>query len=208
MILVMPALMAEQGGRTPLVAAVLQVLSVLIYVFGITSSRPSRPVFIGALVVAGVATALFWLDHLAPHAGWGPWKAGVRAGATVSLTAFVTRHVLRAGPITFHRIRGGVAVYLLLGLTWANLYELIEHLSPGAFHFPKAHSGPEDLSATLAYYSFVTLTTIGYGEILPLHPVARSAAVLEGLLGQLFPAILIARLVAMELAAHVKAPPP
>jgi hypothetical protein len=207
MILVMPALMAEQGGRTPFVAAIFQVLSVLIYVFGITASRPSRAVFSGALVVAGVATALFWFDHFAPNAGWGTWKAGVRAGATVSLTALVTRHVLREGPITFHRIRGAVAVYLLLGLTWANLYEMIEHLAPGAFRFPEAHSGPEDLSATLAYYSFVTLTTIGYGEILPVHPVARSAAILEGLLGQLFPAILIARLVAMELAAHMNPPP-
>ena len=93
-------------------------------------------------------------------------------------------------------------MYLLLGLAWAGLYELIRGIWPDAFRFSEVpHSRPE-LAAALAHYSFVTLTTMGYGDITPLHPAARSAAILEALTGQLFPAILIGRLVAMELSAR------
>jgi ion channel len=93
--------------------------------------------------------------------------------------------------------------YMLIGLTWAGMYEIIHGVWPGAFRF--SEPVPErriDLATSLAYFSFVTLTTMGYGDITPLHPVARSAAILEALVGQLFPAILIARLVSMELAAR------
>ena len=93
-------------------------------------------------------------------------------------------------------------MYLLLGVAWAGIYELIGGIWPGAFRFSEAPRSRAELTASLAYYSFVTLTTMGYGDITPLHPAARSAAILEALTGQLFPAILIGRLVAMELSAR------
>ena len=108
----------------------------------------------------------------------------------------ILTHVFKKGPITFHRIQGAVAAYLLLGLAWAYAYQLIAYADPGAF------SGAVTASigfSSWTYFSFVTLATLGYGDISPVHPVARSLATSEAITGQLYLAILIARLVSQEL---------
>jgi hypothetical protein len=117
------------------------------------------------------------------------------------LALVVLVQVFREGPITAHRIRGAVAVYLLLGLGWAFAYRLVAIARPDAFAFPAgtAVAQGEDHTWRLVYFSFVTLTTVGYGDITAAHPVARSLVVCEALVGQLFPAILLARLVSMEI---------
>lgn len=121
-----------------------------------------------------------------------------------SLMAVLLFQTLRVGPVTLHRIQGAVAVYLLLGLMWAHGYEFVALHDPGSFQPESLLSGRSHLLPKFVYFSFATLTTIGYGDITPVHPLARSLAILEGLTGQLFPAILIARLVALEL--HSKKP--
>jgi len=186
--------------RTEATASLLvQIFFTLVFVSGLSATTPGRAA--GTVILAG-AIALFWLDYFNPRAGLGVWTVFARLVAVSLLTALVIRQVFREGPITLQRIQGAVAVYLLLGVVWAGIYELIGGIWPGAFRFSEAPRSRSELSASLAYYSFVTLTTMGYGDITPLHPAARSAAILEALTGQLFPAILIARLVAMELAAR------
>ncbi|MBV8772420.1 MAG: two pore domain potassium channel family protein [Deltaproteobacteria bacterium] len=113
------------------------------------------------------------------------------------LIILILRQVLRAGPITTRRVQGSVAVYLLLGILWAVCYEIVELLQPGSF-VVFGRKGTAALPQ-LAYFSFTTLTTLGLGEIVPLSPLARSFVVLEALVGQLFPVVLIARLVAMQI---------
>ena len=104
--------------------------------------------------------------------------------------------VNRKGPVTGHRVRGAVAGYLLLGLSCAYAYALIDFLIPGAFQMPAADlQSRKAQSDAFLYFSIVTLTTLGYGDITAVHPVARSVVMIEALLGQLDPAILIARLV-------------
>ena len=202
-IFVMPTLMTHDAASSLLVHVGFQVLLTLIFVSGVSASAPSHR---GALVLAGTvigaAIVLFWVHYVAPGARTAALRAVAGTLACILLVVLVVRRVFAQGPITFHRIRGAVAVYLLLGLAWTNLYELVEQVSPGAFHLPQAPASHDELVGSLGYYSFVTLTTAGYGDILPIHPVARSAAILEALVGQLFPAILIARLVAMELACR------
>lgn len=112
------------------------------------------------------------------------------------LVALIFRQVFRAGAITLRRIQGSVALYMLLGFFWAVCYEMVELLAPGSFRVGAAH-GAVNLS-DLSYFSFTTLTTLGLGDVLPLGPAGRSLVVLEALTGQLFPVILIARLVTME----------
>jgi voltage-gated potassium channel Kch len=117
------------------------------------------------------------------------------------VAATVTAQAFREGRITAHRICGAVVVYLLLGLMWSFAYHLIALQFPGAFSL-SALLEPDtgSLQAKLTYFSFVTLTTVGYGDITAVHPVARPLVILEALTGQLFPAILIARLVSLEIA--------
>jgi hypothetical protein len=117
------------------------------------------------------------------------------------MAAVVLTQVFRKGPITVHRIVGAVAAYILLGILWAAGYQLVALLTPGAF---VASAGTPVNQADLTYFSFVTLTTVGYGDITAVNSLARSMALLEALTGQLFPAILIARLVSMEVTRKLE----
>ena len=118
-----------------------------------------------------------------------------------TLGLMVLWQIFREGPITRQRVQGSIVIYLLLGLIWAEAYTLAAHLNPASFA-GTLPEGQNALSAHLTYFSFVTLTTVGYGDILPASLVTRALANFEGLLGTLFPAILIARLVSMEIAAR------
>jgi Ion channel len=125
--------------------------------------------------------------------------------ACLSILVFMTlKRTLRPGPVTLYRVMGGIAGYLLIGFTWTFAYQLVEHQVPGAFHFA---SGVADVSSRqpshLIYFSFVTLTTVGYGDVYPVHPAVRSLAVAEALVGQLYLAILIASLVGVALQAKL-----
>jgi len=87
-------------------------------------------------------------------------------------------------------------------MIWANLYSIIELLHSGSFQLVESFSSPQDLKLNMIYFSFTTLTTLGYGDITPLSPYARSFANLEALIGQLYPAILLARLVSLQGTHH------
>lgn len=115
------------------------------------------------------------------------------------LAAVVFERIFRAGHVTVHRISGAVAAYLLIGLVFAFVYDAIEILLPGSFHFATPGLRDAALADPMTYFSFTTLTTVGYGDITPRIPLTQSLANLESLIGQLFPTILIARLVALEL---------
>jgi len=114
------------------------------------------------------------------------------------LIGLLIRQAFREGPITMRRIQGAVVVYLLIGLVWALVYDPLELLHPRSFSFAWPSPGSE--LGELVYFSFSTLTSLGMGDVVPGNPLARSLVILEALVGQLFPAILLARLVAMELA--------
>jgi hypothetical protein len=118
----------------------------------------------------------------------------------IILAIVVMYQIFREGPITMQRVQGAVAEYLLLGLIWASIYELLVLLAPGSIQNISTAVGRNTLPSNVIYFSFVTLTTVGYGDFIPVHHVARSLAILEALTGQLFPAVVIARLVAMELS--------
>jgi hypothetical protein len=113
------------------------------------------------------------------------------------LIVVVSERVLRGGAVTVHRILGAVAVYLLIGVVWAQAYDLVDQLVPGALSTPTPDP-PHDV-AHFIYYSFATLTTVGYGDLVAVHPIARSLAMLEAVIGQLYSAILVARLVGLSL---------
>ena len=173
----------------------------LILVSGVATVSGRGLATLIAAVLAVLAIVVRGARVFAPDAG--PTIAIVDTSfAIVSvlvLTGLVLVQVFRRGPITFHRIQGAVAAYLLLGLAWANAYELVELVRPGALHYPDS-LGPSPIR--LVYFSFVTLTTVGYGDITPVHPAVRSLAITEALVGQLFPSILIGRLVSMEIASQ------
>ena len=189
--LVLPALNIGGSGHSILP----EVLFTLLLVSGIAALwSESRWVFRIVAAIAIGALLCRWLTRFAPTGTFANWDAAADMIALASLALVVLTKVLRPGTITAQRIQGAVAVYLLFGLVWANAYEWTNSIHPDSF------SGAGDASWT--YYSFVTLTTMGYGDITPKHPIARSLATAEALTGQLYIAILISRLVALEVATR------
>jgi hypothetical protein len=117
-----------------------------------------------------------------------------------ALTVVLAVAVFGPGRVTVHRIVGAIAIYLNVGTAFALGYRVVSALGPGRFS-PAAHAASTTGHALtdLIYFSFSTLTTTGYGDIVPIDPFARALANVESVIGQLFPATLLARLITLEL---------
>jgi hypothetical protein len=187
---------------------VVGVIMTFLFVSGIVAMAGRGRLTIVVAGIALVSLVVRWLTTLFPGRTMNLWDLSLGLLVLVLLTAFVLRHVFRDARITADRVRGGILAYILLGLIWCVAYQLVDLINPSSFHFPGPHDpgAPGRLSHDLAYYSFVTLTTVGYGDITPAHPVARALAMVEALVGQLYPAILIARLVSLQVASKTSEP--
>lgn len=134
------------------------------------------------------------------------WDTALKVSGMAILVVMTLKQTFLPGPVNVHRVMGGVAAYLLIGVTWAFGYKLLMEEVPDAIHFPSSFTGiATGEPARLMYFSFATLTTLSYGDAYPVHRVARSLAIAEALIGQLYPAILIATLVGMALQARFNA---
>jgi hypothetical protein len=121
----------------------------------------------------------------------------------IMLNAVTLTKVFSKGRVTTHRIKGAIACYVLFGTTWSILYSFIDQLLPNAFSLPPVtEMFSIDRQEKLTFFSYVTLTTVGYGDIIPTHDISRMFAIMEALVGQLYPATLLARLVSLELMYH------
>lgn len=132
------------------------------------------------------------------------WEILLLVMSLITFVIVLLINVYQERPVTKHRIRGAVAAYLLIAIIFACGYLLIEFLIPGAFHFPEKVPRINDMLfvRTFYYFSISTLTTLGYGDITAVHPFARTLAMIEALIGQLYPAILLARLVSLHVATE------
>jgi hypothetical protein len=117
----------------------------------------------------------------------------------VTLSLVVARAVFAPGRVTFHRVIGAVLLYLTIGLIFMALFCFVELRAPHSFGGFAPLQDDLTVAANLIYFSFVTLTSVGYGDIVPVHPIARGLANIEAIIGQLYPATLLARLVTLEL---------
>jgi Ion channel len=151
--------------------------------------------------VAAIALLIRWAGVATASDDLTVWRELSTLVTLLLFTAVVAGQVFRNGPVTHHRILGAVAVYLLLGLMWASAYALLYQLRPDAF---AGALGETPTPQTWIYFSFITLATVGYGDITPVHPVARSLVIAEALTGQLYLAITLAHLVALRVGMHGK----
>jgi hypothetical protein len=188
---VLPPLVPAGSGRSA-VGALVYFALLLSGVHALGERRLVRLVLMPVALITMAADLASWFVPV-PR----PWVLAMGLLSLLLFFAVVLVQTLRSGPITPHRIQGAVAAYLILGVLWAYAYALVEALRPGAFSGPiSGADGPR----ALLYFSFVTLTTTGYGDVLPVHPAARSLANLEAVTGTLFVAILVARLVSLAVS--------
>jgi len=159
---------------------------------------------LAAAAASGLYPGERFFSAFAPGGQWSSVTASVlgHGGFILALSAliWVVGHAIYApGRITFHRLQGAMVIYLRLATIFANAFGLVWQLIPSAFaNLAPAAPGASEFVTTL-YFSLATLTTTGYGDIVPLNPFARSLANLESVIGPFYLAITVARLVTMEL---------
>jgi Ion channel len=183
-------LLPQWVGQAVFAALVISVLAVTWH---------SHTATIAVLVAVGLSAGgtSLWREHPTPLTDW--LSAGGRLIAITALSIVIGRVVFGSGRVTFHRVQGAVLLYLNFGLFFFTLYRLLSLLTPDAFGGLPPIGQEFGSGAALLYFSFSTLTTVGYGDIVPLHPLARNLANLEAIIGQLYPATLLARLVSLEI---------
>jgi Ion channel len=119
-----------------------------------------------------------------------------------ALSWVVREGVFGPGIVTRHRILGAIVLYLCIAVAFAALYEILLTLIPNSISGIESHGNYLVWGRGLVYYSLTTLTSTGYGDIVPTHPLARSLSNLEAVVGQLFPATLLTRIVTLEMQAR------
>ena len=186
-----------EGGR--LVLSLLLSLVLLAAVFVVADRKRTLVI---ALILAVPAIAGRWINHFRPDL----IHPSVFLVCALMLLAFVIAHmlrfVLRAPVVTVEVLCGSIAAYLMLGLMWTLAYWLVDQLTPGgAFSFNTNGGGQSINGFSGFYFSFITLSTVGYGDITPVSRFARWLAALEAMTGLLYVAVLIARLVALYSSA-------
>lgn len=153
------------------------------------------------------ALALLWAIYFKPTQTLIFVRSATLIALWSALGIEVLGQILKKGPITWHRIRGAACIYLFFGLIMAELYRLVETILPGAFLLPSnVKKDPELLYAQMVYLSFVTQTTLGYGDIIPAHPIARMFVIFQALVGQFYPAVVMAWFVSQEVVHRTGSP--
>jgi hypothetical protein len=173
-------------------AVAVVVIGTVVFAYGFS---PAVNVLLLAFGLAAAASVLRH-QHQTPLDLYLDASAWVLLG--VALSWVVARAVFAPGRITYHRIMGAILLYLAIGVTFVALYTFLGLLIPDAFSGLSLKDTPT-LPSTLVYFSFGTLTTAGAGDIAPLHPIARSLTNIEAMIGQLYPATLLARIVTLEI---------
>ena len=177
---------------------ILSFLFSLVLLAAIFAVADRKRVLVIAIVLAIPAIAGRWINHFRPDLV----HPAVFLVAGLILIAFVVgnllRFVLRAPSVTTEVLCASISAYLMLGLMWTLAYWLVDQLTPGgAFSF-NTNAGTRSMNGfTGFYFSFVTLSTVGYGDITPVSRIARWLAAMEAMTGLLYVAVLIARLVSL-----------
>jgi hypothetical protein len=178
------------------IRALLDVSFSVIFLCAIYAVSEEKSHFVIALILAIPAVLTYWFQYLME-------APGIRAVGDVFSVFFyifiITRtvsYLFRVKEVTFDLITGAVCGYFIMGMMWTNIYSALEYIMPGSFALPTEATGAK---MHFFYYSFVTLTTLGYGDITPLSSAARSLAVLESVAGQIYLAVIIARLVGLSI---------
>jgi hypothetical protein len=169
----------------------------VVLVAGCGIAWENRTLFVLASLVCVVAIIVRWATLWSPTYALILWRQSTGLVAILMITTVLLWQVFRPGPVTAMRVQGAIAAYLCLGYAWAHAYHIASLLDAGAFN-----SAGSDVSAvsTWVNYSFGMLTTVGYQGILPVHPIAHTLGSGEAVTGQLYLAVLVARLVSMQVS--------
>ena len=177
---------------------IVSILFSLVLLAGVLAVAERKRVLVIALVLAVPAVGGRWINHF--RADLVPPAVFLVAGLVliIFVVGHLLRFILRAPSVTTEVLCASISAYLMLGLMWTMAYWLVDQLTPGgAFSF-NTNAGPRSMNGFNGFYfSFITLSTVGYGDITPVSRIARWLAAMEAMTGLLYVAVLIARLVSL-----------
>ena len=182
-----------------------RIVSSIVLVAALFAVSRTRGVRVAGVALVVPALLTDWLTYLSPTRELAMLQFALSCGALGVVTGAIGAALVRYQRVTADTILGGVCVYLLLGLIWSLLFSLLEIASPGSILqggvpvSELAPSGEPYRFPALLYFSFVTLTTLGYGDFLPNTDATRALASAEAVVGQLYVAVFVARLVGLHL---------
>ena len=178
------------------IGILMDIFATLILLSGIYAASSSKRIFYLALLIAVPTILVHWASNFVKAVSLLLISEIFSGIFFVFMAVVILNYLFTEKQITGDVIAGAICAYFLLGLVWSAIFSILELLQPGSFDIPQSLQ-TESLSFT--YYSYVTLTTLGYGDITPITAQARSFSLLEAIIGQLYIAILIARLVSINI---------
>jgi hypothetical protein len=182
--------------------ATITFLSRIIWIFllfaGITTLSKSRSLMWKFSIIPVLLIIVGILKQILENKILDYVEFGVQIAVFALLIGMVLVKVFEDGYVTVHRIIGSIAVYMLIGDAWAQIYQFLFVFVPGSLQIGASSPVTGVNAETFLYFSFTTLTTTGYGEIIPVNAITRTVAIMEQLIGVLFPVILIGRLVSLR----------
>jgi len=192
---------------------IIELLFNLLLIIGINLVSRNKKIVTTSLLLAVMAIIIVWFDyilHSRPLLLFGLLTETVFACIAVIT---IIQHVLQYKKVTEDKIYGAMSAYLLIGIVWSLIYSIIELADPNSFFFANGFIINQQILAPhrfyfsqFLYFSFVTISTLGYGDIVPVSGPARLFSSLEAITGQLYVAVLIARLVGLHIShTHLKA---
>lgn len=187
LILLLP--LAQSGRTGKLLLAILATATLLGGIVAVSTSRP-RLLWGCALLIPAIATVWLQLGNLLPPSSWLASSSLYSLPFYIFLALQIWTYIFRSGPVMRDRLVAALCFYLILGLCWAHLYVLVLQHNPQAIQ----GIGSGEPLPEMVYFSYVTLTTLGYGDISPVSMAARSLSILEAIFGVLFMGALVARL--------------
>jgi Ion channel len=170
------------------------IVMTLVLVSGVMAVADHRRLAVTLAALAVIVIAVRWTEWFVPAGILLTFRHMSTLSACVVLASAVGINVFARGRSIGDRVFGAVVLYLLIGLIASFAYSALYAMDSAAFSKPPA----VDEGYDWLYFSFVTLTTLGYGDITPIARSARSLAMMEALIGQLYPAIIIARFVSLQ----------
>jgi hypothetical protein len=194
-------------GRIALSASITLLMFVAIFVT--STSRLTKGI---ALLLMLPALVLMWARLGIPYSSWQYILQQLLLAAFLCLvTISLIKYVFTCKKVTFDLINAALCAYLIIGFLWVSLYAVVESTHPGSFLLPEdglgafiGHDQNGDLFSRQLYFSFVTLLTLGYGDLVPVHSVTRLLAITEAFVGQIFLVVLVARLVGVHVAQSLE----
>lgn len=188
---------------------VLAIFTTALLIFSVYSFLNKKRVLIIASLLAAPALIFNWISYSFQSSTTLLIYYTFNAVFFVFIIVSMIAELLKKDVITLDLIYGTICVYLLIGVAWAFVFATLEHIFPGSYNLPSnylqanpsIYSGEVKLSLFL-YYSYVTLTTLGYGDITPVTSPAHSLATLEAIMGQFYIAVLVAHLVGMHVSSN------